>query len=249
MKTDRRLIFDIGVHKGEDTGYYLQKGYKVVGIEANPDLVTKLSAEFADAIGRGDLQIEPICVGDHNGQISFFVNDKVTEWSSTDKRLGSRGEAEAREMTLDMVTIDHLFEKHGVPYYLKVDIEGMDGVALKPLIHCEKLPVYVSYEASSVDGLCHLYSAGYTMFKLVRQRATAGTQLPGDTDEDGNPVSWTFPRGSSGPFGEQTPGKWSRVDDVVTDLVKFLNFDRNDPRQLRDWIDIHAKHPTAGESF
>ena len=35
---EKNLIFDIGFHKGEDTKYYLEKGYKVVAVEANPIL-------------------------------------------------------------------------------------------------------------------------------------------------------------------------------------------------------------------
>ena len=31
---DDNLIYDIGVNKGEDTEFYLNKGFRVVGIEA-----------------------------------------------------------------------------------------------------------------------------------------------------------------------------------------------------------------------
>ncbi len=27
------LLYDVGMHKGEDTDYYLKKGFKVIGIE------------------------------------------------------------------------------------------------------------------------------------------------------------------------------------------------------------------------
>lgn len=33
-----QLIYDIGAHLGEDTDFYLKKGFKVVAIEANPFL-------------------------------------------------------------------------------------------------------------------------------------------------------------------------------------------------------------------
>jgi hypothetical protein len=35
------LIFDIGMHVGEDTRYYLNTGFDVIAIEANPFLVEK----------------------------------------------------------------------------------------------------------------------------------------------------------------------------------------------------------------
>ena len=32
------LIYDLGVNRGEDCAFYLAKGFRVVGIEANPSL-------------------------------------------------------------------------------------------------------------------------------------------------------------------------------------------------------------------
>ena len=29
------IIFDIGMHRGEDTDFYLKKGFTVVGVEVN----------------------------------------------------------------------------------------------------------------------------------------------------------------------------------------------------------------------
>jgi len=43
------LIYDVGVHQGEDTDFYLKKGFRVVGIEANAALcksVGERSARF-----------------------------------------------------------------------------------------------------------------------------------------------------------------------------------------------------------
>ncbi len=36
---ERDLVFDIGVNNGEDTAYYLRRGFRVVGVDANPDMV------------------------------------------------------------------------------------------------------------------------------------------------------------------------------------------------------------------
>ena len=36
---NRELIYDVGMNTGDDTAYYLNRGYRVVAIEANPDLV------------------------------------------------------------------------------------------------------------------------------------------------------------------------------------------------------------------
>jgi hypothetical protein len=33
-----RTIFDIGMYDGAESAYYLQSGYRVVAVEANPEL-------------------------------------------------------------------------------------------------------------------------------------------------------------------------------------------------------------------
>jgi hypothetical protein len=32
------LIFDIGAHRGEDTEYYLRRGFRVVAVECEPSI-------------------------------------------------------------------------------------------------------------------------------------------------------------------------------------------------------------------
>ena len=51
------LIYDVGLHKGEDTDYYLKKGFQVVAIEANPELISECKERFKSRVARGDLRI------------------------------------------------------------------------------------------------------------------------------------------------------------------------------------------------
>ena len=37
----KKLIFDIGMYDGSDTRYYLNEGFRVLAIEANPILVKR----------------------------------------------------------------------------------------------------------------------------------------------------------------------------------------------------------------
>src|SRR5260221_7698885 len=37
-----RVIYDVGAHRGEDAAFYLQKGFAVVAVEANPLLAADL---------------------------------------------------------------------------------------------------------------------------------------------------------------------------------------------------------------
>jgi hypothetical protein len=44
------LIFDLGVNDGSDTDFYLKKGFRVVGVEANPLVCEGAAKRFSQAI-------------------------------------------------------------------------------------------------------------------------------------------------------------------------------------------------------
>ena len=50
MQDAPRLIFDIGFNNGDDTAHYLTRGFEVLAVEANPELVEAGRKRFADAI-------------------------------------------------------------------------------------------------------------------------------------------------------------------------------------------------------
>jgi predicted RNA methylase len=45
-----KTIYDIGMHSGRDTGFYLKKGFKVVAIEADPKHVQNGKEKFKSEI-------------------------------------------------------------------------------------------------------------------------------------------------------------------------------------------------------
>jgi hypothetical protein len=51
------LIYDVGMHNGDDTAYYLAKGAHVVAIEANPTLCDSVIQKFETPITEGRLNI------------------------------------------------------------------------------------------------------------------------------------------------------------------------------------------------
>jgi hypothetical protein len=51
----KRLIYDIGMHNGADTEFYLRKGFDVIAIEANPDCVAHVRKRFEAEISAGRL--------------------------------------------------------------------------------------------------------------------------------------------------------------------------------------------------
>src|SRR5438045_6735910 len=66
------LIMDIGAHVGDDTRFYLDKGFAVVAVEANPVLVTSMKERFSEDIKKGFLTIETFAIGSRSESMKFF---------------------------------------------------------------------------------------------------------------------------------------------------------------------------------
>ena len=47
------LIYDLGMHVGQDTEFYLKKGFRVVAVEANPILAELGASRFQSEIDVG----------------------------------------------------------------------------------------------------------------------------------------------------------------------------------------------------
>jgi FkbM family methyltransferase len=216
MDTD--LIYDIGLHKGEDTDYYLKKGFRVVGMEANPDLVNHCKTRFKSAIAGGQLRIiegaiAPASSGD---TVTFYRNDTATIWGTIDaawaERNAKRGH-NSEKIELSRVDMVEVFRIFGIPLYLKIDVEGADSVVLDSLLNFTDRPRYLSIESDKVDfsrlkeELSTLQELGYSKFKAVQQRSIPGTRIRGNT-LDGRRFEHTFEECSSGTFGEDIPQPW-----------------------------------------
>ena len=48
---NEKLIYDVGMHLGEDAEFYLSKGYKVIAIDADPNLIKLAKSRFASDNG------------------------------------------------------------------------------------------------------------------------------------------------------------------------------------------------------
>ena len=236
----RQLIYDIGMHTGEDTQYYLAKGFRVVAVEANPALVSLASQVFASAISTGDLQIVAAGVGKSAGRLPFYVNAHYSEWSSFDKRIGSRNGCK-EIIDVPVMTMAELVARHGDAFYIKMDIEGYDQIALESLAQTQCRPKYISVENGLPHMLETLFNMGYRAFKFVNQQPLPGSKSPRPARE-GADIDFTFPVGSSGPFGEDTPGEWKLRDEVRIDIDAYWKNPARDAN-IHGWYDLHARLP------
>jgi FkbM family methyltransferase len=231
MQSD--LIYDVGFHIGEDTEFYLIKGFRVVAIEAHPGLYQAGREKFSREIESGRLNLLNLAVAETSGPISFFESDNDV-WGSIRPDAARRNErlgAGFREIKVEGMQFSEILRQHGVPYYLKVDIEGADFLCLKALAEFDDRPKYVSIEAE-VDVLSGirreialLSGLGYGRFKIVRQGHVPKQCCPFPARE-GQYVEYKFPYGSSGMFGEEAPGEWLSADRAVETYRRIVRVQR-----------------------
>ncbi|MEZ5996636.1 MAG: FkbM family methyltransferase [Hyphomonadaceae bacterium] len=238
---NERLIFDVGMHVGQDTDFYLRKGFGVIAIEANPILAAAAERRFKAALRSGQLKILNIGIGEERGRAEFHVNLELSEWSSFKPATASRGMPTA-PVSVNVATIAEVVQKFGTPYYLKIDIEGLDGAAVKGLRDCPKKPRFVSFENGEISLFDVLVSFGYTHFKFINQADVPSLSCPTPARE-GNAIAYKFPYGASGPFGEDTPGEWLDADAMrpVLEQHSAARARGNYDAAKEGWFDLHAK--------
>lgn len=252
-----RLIYDIGMNNGDDCAYYLSKGYDVVAIEANPILVQRGRGRFAREIANRRLFIECVGIVDQPGTIPFWICDERDVFSSFDATRAGRNGLKCHAIEVECVTFDTILKKHGIPYYLKIDVEGAEPYCLKHLA-ATHLPQYISIEAEDLQWLVLLQRLGYSEFKIVDQMRH-NSRLPdfGNTNvfsRSAKQLCWyadrlknrvgcpVFPRGSSGPFGEQTPGGWECFEEVASNWQHMrLGHYKSGRLNRYSWFDFHAR--------
>jgi FkbM family methyltransferase len=216
------LIYDVGLHLGEDSEFYLKKGFDVVAVEANPINIAKATKRLKAYIDAGNLTIVNKAITRDEGPVTFFVSD-VSVWGTTDSKWAERNRrlgSSISEITVTGVRFDHLLDEYGVPYYLKVDIEGADTLCLEGLLVSDDRPKYVSLESSktSFDDLvkefCLLQRLGYRKYKIVPQHRVEEQRLPNPARE-GRFIAHVFERHSSGAFGRELPGEWLSLEQAL----------------------------------
>ncbi|OHY36456.1 FkbM family methyltransferase [Cylindrospermopsis raciborskii] len=213
---DKNLIIDVGVHQGEDTEYYLKKGFRVVGIEANPQIYEATKNKLQSYIDNGQLQLLNVAIAPQDGEITFYTNLDKSIWGTTSSDFVVRNEilgTKSEAITVQGARFENILQDFGIPYYLKVDIEGSDILCVQALKHFDTKPQFISIESvktswsSLLEEFKLLKELGYQKFKVINQEKTAQQICPYPARE-GKYIEHQFEFGASGLFGEETPGHW-----------------------------------------
>ena len=271
------LVYDIGMGDGDDSLFYLLKGFRVVAVEADPSLCDAARVRLRAFIEKGQLTIVNRAVVAKAGPATLHRSSTpgwgtvVENWHRYNVAHG----VAADSIVVDGATLAELVKVDDPPFYLKIDIEGMDRAALDSLAATTVRPRYISIEtsfersptmASISSEFATLAKLGYDRFKIVDQ-ARVPEQVPEKPARMGKYIPYTFTDSASGMFGEEAPGEWQSAHAA---LLSFRQLCRKHwlplllHRKTRlyphyvgimvrlfghspnlGWYDIHAKHSSV----
>lgn len=248
------LVFDLGFHRGEDSGYYLAMGRRVVAVEANSELVAAGRQRFAAELESGRFTlVHAALVGwlqrQEQHDVLFYPHPERSEWGSVDLRWVRRnaeahGLPHGEPVRVPTLCLEDLVERHGCPGFMKIDIEGADEAVLADLARLAVRPAVVSWETGkeSLRAVLaqhrRLAALGYGRFRVVQQAyLECAPPVLGP-----NGSHWSFEPGCSGALPELSKQPWKSLAWVSGQYaLLFLAYRIVGPRSL---FRSAASHPS-----
>lgn len=220
-KKENNLIFDIGFNDGKSTDLYLNMGFKVIGVDANTELINHCLYKYKKYIDENKLILLNIGISDKIENKKFYINKK-SEFSSFDENYGHKEDYNgsfSHTININTIRLSDLIIMYGTPYYIKIDISPYDNLAIDTLNFNNK-PRYISLGYSNNDIINKLYNLGYNKFKFISQYTIKECKFNNEY----------LIHESAGYFGENLDGEWLTYDEIS----KIVNID--------GWNDIHATY-------
>lgn len=145
-------VFDIGANLGHKTETFLKLGCHVVAVEPNPLCHDVLRRDYAH---QPHCALVPKAVGHEPGQAILHAHDVSAtaslrnDWPHLNKGAVSQT---LEQHKVDVTTLDALIAAHGMPNFIKIDVEGFEPEVLMGLSHSVPLLSF-EYHAHEADRL------------------------------------------------------------------------------------------------
>lgn len=265
VSKNKNLIYDVGMAwPGGNTGFYLQKGFCVVAFEALPQFIGFAKKMFPNEVEAGKLiLVEGAITNKTNGApMTFYESDNPSSSTAhqwlTEVHKSAHG-TDVKSIQVPPVNFVEMLGKHGVPHYMKIDIEGSDELCIDALKNFEERPSTLSIELPTggqagceqiVDKLSRL---GYNNFQVIPQHKGMGKYKEPNPAREGNYAGgkWAEPL----LFGKDLPEKdWKSAQKVLDELertnkkIRWMQGSKAMNKLMpllgmqHPWNDLHAKH-------
>lgn len=175
------LVFDIGAHVGDRTASFRRLGARVVAVEPQPLCARSIRALYGDD---DQVTVVETACGAASGHLELHINSANPTVSTAsphfvraaDGAENWQGQVWDARVTVPATTLDLLIAEHGLPAFVKVDVEGFEDAVLAGLSH--PLPA-LSFEFTTIEravarrALDRTVALGFTRFNLALGDAMA----------------------------------------------------------------------------
>ncbi|MCC6778828.1 MAG: FkbM family methyltransferase [Hyphomicrobiales bacterium] len=169
------LVLDVGAHVGDRIAAFRRLGARVVAVEPQPALARTLALLY----GRDPaVTIVPLAVGRSAGKVELRINsDNPTVSTASadfvhaaDGAAGWEGQVWDRRIEVAVTTLDALIAQHGMPAFIKIDVEGFEAEALAGLTQpCTAISFEFTTIQRDVAAACiaRCVGLGYARFNAI----------------------------------------------------------------------------------
>jgi FkbM family methyltransferase len=124
------LVFDVGAAQGEMTDLFLGLRANVIAVEANPTLAEMVRRRYPKAI------VEEAAAGPRLGTTTMWIGHDPKHSTVSPTWMNQHASDRwAQSIEVPIVTLDSLIQRHGLPTFVKIDVEGYEDEVLRGLSH------------------------------------------------------------------------------------------------------------------
>lgn len=164
------LVFDVGANVGNVSEVFIGLGARVVAIEPSPNLAREIRRRCGRRVTVETVALgaepghAPLLIGKHSGHSTLSA-----EWA----HAAPTADRWAGTIEVPVTTLDLLFQRYGLPAFVKIDVEGYEDKVLAgltlavPALSFEFQAAYLTPATACLDRLSGAYE-----FVVLRSSTT-----------------------------------------------------------------------------